>query len=72
MSAHRTLLETAQQVADMLRNEAEGVLSASNLRLAVEPYDPKRHYEDVRNQWIGFSKDDARYQVNTVPHSISP
>ena len=26
-------------------------------------YDPKRHYEDVRNQWAGFSKDDARYKV---------
>jgi outer membrane protein len=42
---------------------AEGTLTAENLKLPVEPYDPKRHYEDVRDQWAGFSKDDARYAV---------
>jgi outer membrane protein len=42
---------------------AIGHLTADNLKLQVEPYDPKRHYEDVRNQWAGFSKDDARYKV---------
>jgi outer membrane protein len=42
---------------------AVGVLTADNLKLPVEPYNPKRHYEDVRNQWAGFSKDDARYKV---------
>ena len=40
-----------------------GVLTADNLKLPVEPYDPKRHYEDVRNQWVGFSRDDGRYKV---------
>jgi outer membrane protein len=52
--------------------QAEGALTASQLRLKVEPYDPKRHYEDVRNQWIGFSDDDARYKVNQAAHSTSP
>jgi outer membrane protein len=42
---------------------AIGQLTADNLKLPLEPYDPKRHYEDVRNQWAGFSKDDARYKV---------
>ncbi len=43
--------------------QAEGTMTASNLRLPVEPYDPTRHYEDVRNKWIGFSKDDTSYKV---------
>jgi outer membrane protein len=42
---------------------AVGQLTAEHLKLPVVPYDPKRHYEDVRNQWAGFSKDDARYKV---------
>ena len=42
---------------------AVGTLTADNLKLPVEPYDPKRHYEDVRNQWAGFSKDDGRYKI---------
>jgi outer membrane protein len=42
---------------------AVGVLTVDNLRLPVNPYDPKRHYDDVKNQWAGFSKDDARYKV---------
>jgi outer membrane protein len=42
---------------------ATGQLTADNLKLPVGIYDPKRHYEDVRNQWAGFSKDDSRYKV---------
>jgi outer membrane protein len=42
---------------------AVGLLTAENLRLPVAPYDPARHYQDVRGQWAGFSKDDARYKV---------
>jgi outer membrane protein len=42
---------------------AAGELTATNLRLPVEPYNPEQHYRDVRNQWAGFSKDDARYRV---------
>jgi outer membrane protein len=50
---------------------AVGLLTADNLKLPVEPYDPRRHYEDVRNQWAGFSKDDARYKVTAEPPSTS-
>jgi outer membrane protein len=42
---------------------AAGTLTAERLSLPVEPYDPKRHYQDARGQWAGFSQDDARYQV---------
>jgi TolC family type I secretion outer membrane protein len=42
---------------------AVGELTADNLKLPVETYDPKRHYEDVRGQWAGFSADDARYRA---------
>jgi outer membrane protein len=47
-----------------------GNLTAANLRLPIEPYDPKRHYEDVRGQWAGFSKDDARYKIE--PRAVTP
>ena len=47
---------------------AAGQLTADSLKLPVEPYDPERHYEDVRGQWAGFSEDDARYKV--VPRPI--
>jgi outer membrane protein len=50
---------------------AVGQLTAGNLKLPVEIYDPRRHYEDTRNQWIGFSKDDARYKVTPVHSSVS-
>jgi outer membrane protein len=42
---------------------AVGQLTADHLKLPVESYDTRRHYEDVRNQWAGFSQDDARYKV---------
>jgi outer membrane protein len=42
---------------------ATGTLTADNLKLPVGIYDPALHYEDVRNQWIGFSADNARYLV---------
>jgi outer membrane protein len=50
---------------------AVGLLTADNLKLPVEPYDPGRHYQDVRNQWVGFSKDDTRYKVAPAPSSLS-
>ena len=50
---------------------AVGQLTAENLKLPVKPYDPKRHYEDVRNQWAGFSKDNARYKVEPLPATTS-
>jgi TolC family type I secretion outer membrane protein len=48
---------------------AIGQLTADHLKLPVTPYDPKLHYRDVRNQWAGFSKDDARYKVASLPSS---
>jgi outer membrane protein len=50
---------------------AVGQLTAENLKLPVKPYDPKRHYEDVRNQWAGFSQDDARYKALPAPSATS-
>ncbi len=40
-----------------------GTLTADVLRLPVTYYDPARHYNDVKGQWIGFSKADTNYQV---------
>ena len=33
---------------------AMGLLTARNLELPVEYYDPTRNYGEVRNKWIGF------------------
>jgi outer membrane protein len=48
---------------------AIGELNTDHLQLAVEPYDPTRHYKDVRHQWIGFSHDEERYRVKPKPIS---
>ena len=50
---------------------AVGQLTADNLKLSAATYDPKRHYEDVKNQWVGFSKDDTRYKVLPTPSATS-
>jgi TolC family type I secretion outer membrane protein len=42
---------------------ATGTLTADNLKLPLDRYDPAQHYDDVRNQWIGFSADDQRYLI---------
>jgi outer membrane protein len=31
-----------------------GRLTAEQLKLPVQIYDPKKHYDAVRNKWIGF------------------
>ncbi len=31
-----------------------GRLTAAELKLPVQLYDPKKHYDEVRNKWIGF------------------
>jgi outer membrane protein len=38
-----------------------GQLTTDYMMLPVKRYDPEQHYHDVRNQWVGFSKDDERY-----------
>lgn len=45
---------------------ATGDLNAENLKLPLTPYDPQRHYDDVRNQWAGFSKDSSQYEVEPL------
>ena len=40
---------------------AIGQLTTDYMMLPIERYDPEGHYHDVRHQWVGFSKDDARY-----------
>jgi outer membrane protein len=42
---------------------AIGVLTLTALELPGTAYDPKQHYHDVRNQWVGFSRDDEHYLV---------
>ena len=39
---------------------ALGALTSRTLQLQVKTYDPQRHYDEVRGQWIGFSKEDDR------------
>ncbi|WP_263351355.1 TolC family outer membrane protein [Acidicapsa acidisoli] len=37
---------------------ATGLLKAEAMKLPVELYDPDKHYQTARSQWIGFSDDD--------------
>jgi outer membrane protein len=32
---------------------AQGQMTASGLNLPVDVYDPTKHYDDIRGQWIG-------------------
>jgi outer membrane protein len=41
-------------VAEFDLSQQIGRLTAESLKLPVQPYDPKKHYDDVRNKWIGF------------------
>ena len=45
-----------QMVAAFQLLNAEGRLSAEQMELAVDFYDPARHYEDVRDKWAGFGE----------------
>jgi outer membrane protein len=51
---------------------SEGYLTADNLKLPTQTYDPKKHYDDVRGKWIGFSEDDSRYRLSLPPDLTSP
>jgi outer membrane protein len=42
---------------------AIGQLTTEYMALPVERYDPEQHYRDVRNQWVGFSRNDEHYLV---------
>lgn len=50
--------ERDKAVAVMQVRVAIGSLTAGALQLPVDRYDPKRHYDSVRNKWIGFGSDD--------------
>jgi outer membrane protein len=50
---------------------AIGELTADNLKLQVDKYDPAQHYDDVRGQLIGFSRDDSKYKVPPVKEANS-
>ena len=42
-----------EMVAAFQLKSAMGQMTAQGLGLAVEPYDPRKHYDEVRHQWIG-------------------
>jgi TolC family type I secretion outer membrane protein len=50
---------------------AVGDLTADRLKLPVDRYDPGRHYDDVRGQWVGFSADDKNYKVSPAKETVS-
>jgi outer membrane protein len=59
----RTALVTAQHdriVASYTLLAAVGSLSAPVLGLAVNPYDPNVHYQQVRDRWFGVRTPDGR------------
>lgn len=59
----RVNLITAQRdrvVGSYLILQATGRLNAQLLRLAVERYDPKKHYDQVKGLWIGVRTPDGR------------
>ena len=41
-------------VAEFDLAQQVGHLTAEELKLPVQPYDPRKHYDQVRNKWIGF------------------
>ncbi len=53
--------EHDRDVAMLQIKSAVGEFTADALKLPLETYDPKHHYDDVRGSWIGFgdSEDDV-------------
>jgi outer membrane protein len=45
-------------VAEFDLAQQVGHLTAEYLKLPVQLYDPKKHYDSVRNKWIGFGSND--------------
>jgi outer membrane protein len=62
LQARETLLlaQRAHVVASYVLLATAGSLSAENLGLAVQRYEPKQHYEAVRDKWIGLRTPDGR------------
>ena len=47
-------------VASFSVASATGNLSAANLKLKVQRYDPTEHYKAVRDKWVGLRTPDGR------------
>jgi outer membrane protein len=62
LQARETLIlaQRAQVVASYTLLSTTGALSAQNLSLKVQTYQPKQHYEAVRDKWIGLRTPDGR------------
>ncbi|WP_244669980.1 TolC family outer membrane protein [Kaistia sp. 32K] len=62
LQARETLIlaQRAQIVASYTLLSTAGGLSAENLALKVQRYEPKQHYEAVRDKWIGLRTPDGR------------
>jgi outer membrane protein len=62
LQARETLLlaQRAQVFASFTLLATAGGLSAENLSLAVQRYEPKQHYQAVRDKWIGLRTPDGR------------
>lgn len=67
LDAEQELLDTKVSLVSAQRDElvasfqllqATGRLTAQNLGLDVEIYDPMAHYDDVRGKWIGVGSDE--------------
>lgn len=48
-----------EMVAAFQVRSALGQMTAESLKLPVDVYDPTKHYQDVRDQWIGTGIDEA-------------
>jgi TolC family type I secretion outer membrane protein len=68
LDAEQTLLNSRVTLVRAQREEyvagfqllsAIGRLDARNLKLNVPVYDPTENYKDVREEWIGYKKDEA-------------
>ena len=55
--------EHDRDLAVLQIKSAIGELTADALKLPLDVYDPKRHYDDVRDKWVGFSDSDEDMYV---------
>ena len=62
VNARRTqiLALRARTVASFALLSSAGLLSAENLNLSVQRYDPTAHYEAVKDKWFGLRTPDGR------------
>lgn len=60
IDAKSAVIQTEHDIAlaTLQIRSATGLLTAEALKLSVNLYDPDKHYQTARRQWIGFSDDD--------------